>query len=130
MLAGILLVLSGSFDAQACINGMDKEKKSTSGTVIAKKPSQDGLTPPKDRHKPSKAQGASHDNTTKGTKINEKSEPEVVKPQPPAEPKSQSPAETKPKPESKAPSSCSSLGLMSSLWGLLAMLPFLVRRSE
>ena len=116
MFFALFLFVQGSFsgDAYACINGMDEDKKvDVDSTPKSRK------VPKGEKKKPQKK-----DSLTAETKSVEtsKSIPVQKKPEVPSQPKTQT--------EKATVSSCSSFGLVNSLWMFALTLPFLARFRE
>ena len=133
----IMMVLGGGFDAEACVNDMDKDKKSN----VRSKAIPKGGSKVAPKNKVNKAQ----EKTTKPDVVkpdakkeapsNEKSSPqksskeEVAAKKIPENKDKKKEIEANTRKDKEAqPTACSSFNLSMSLWGLCAFVPFMMVR--
>ena len=139
----LMLMFSGGLEAEACLNDMNKRKKTTTDKTPRSKDAQSptvikkGVNPPtkKDVKTPATAsdvptksqepsQEPSEDTTIKEALVTKEAPQEQT-------PEQETPTTAAINADAEAPnqpSSCSHVSLMLSVWGLCAWLPLLIRR--
>ena len=126
MLFSMFLFLQSplSSDAHACVNAMDEDKKSTNGVVPKGKRAKGENTPKNAQATPQKENSESSNANPK--QVQEPKQEKISPPKTKEQPEKTEIGKTA-APEQKQASSCSSFGLVNSLWMFVCTLPFLAR---